>query len=795
MSFGFSISDAFALGKLAWNTTQNSRKACGEHDGLTREVSTLYTVIRRLEQEVKKPESLINANGDNDIYKKELQALMVDCGKVLRVLDKILEKYNTLSEEERSKRKLWQRIRFGNGEMADLSDLRSKIVLYTSSITFYLNIISMGSVGRIEQEIQKSGGILREIQLAINGITTQFISRNSYEGSVFTNYADDDKAVWREFRRELRQDGFSSSIIQKHKHLILDYIKELGNRGLLDDQESPENIDEWHELEPGLQKDVTNSLSKPPSSNSVECAATQKAEVLVSAKGLFVTATQPIEYVDNESQQIEPGEVGAQQTKDDNPSAAQTSSACADGEPEEAEVSSVDSGSNQRTKDRERMHSTEAKSAYVQDVSSSDEDAESEKAVDADPASDMESKDNWKQFSPKAKYLIDPDGTIRQSPWSLRRLHRLKYKDASEAGPRSSEGSVDENPEASLGDTDSFGSADTDWNDLTASARIEAAAKTCVKSPTFGGSPANMRRPETKPLPRVPSNPGPTRGFSGKNNKYVFLADFSSSDTDTTAVAVYRFGRPCTTPSQTRAQRSKPRKDAVPLRSSIVLQTRSSEEDSDLEFPKVTSLRSRWTYIDRNDSDPEFSEAISLRTLKPFLWRNRMYRQVEGWLKKLEEVGHTKPASEGLESGPERIRKSSDTVEANKFRRDDQAFEPEATNVSTPSSRETVDTRLEAKGKQPETKMEWGNRAERQLESLAATFHLLWKPQCLDFIKHPPGDDKARWTRHKTLSENILTQIILKLDGLEIKEPVLKARRKQIIREVQTWLARIDRKR
>ena len=235
MSFGFSISDAFALGQLAWNTVQNSRKACGEHDELTREVSALHVVLLRLQQEVEKPESPINKSGDT--CREELQVIAKDCGKVLRLLDKILDKYNALSERERSGRKLWQKVKFGNGETGDIGKLRSKIVLYTSTMTFYLNMVSMGAVGRIEQKMNSAGGILKDLQLAVNSITAHFVAKSTYEESVFTTYADDEKAVWREFRRELVHDGFSSSVIRNHKRTIMKYVKELGSRGLLDDQD------------------------------------------------------------------------------------------------------------------------------------------------------------------------------------------------------------------------------------------------------------------------------------------------------------------------------------------------------------------------------------------------------------------------------------------------------------------------------------------------------------------------------------------------------------------------------
>lgn len=41
----------------------------------------------------------------------------------------------------------------------------------------------------------------------------------------------------RELRRELIENGISSFVIKKHRHLIKAYIGELGARGLLDDAE------------------------------------------------------------------------------------------------------------------------------------------------------------------------------------------------------------------------------------------------------------------------------------------------------------------------------------------------------------------------------------------------------------------------------------------------------------------------------------------------------------------------------------------------------------------------------
>lgn len=261
MSFGYSLGDAFLLSQLAWKVLQNSRKACGEHDELTCELSTLHTVLRRLGREVEKAESPINSPGETS--REELQGIVGDCGSVLDILDKILEKYAALSEEERSTRKLWTAFKFGNGNMADLGDLRSKVIFYTSAITLYLNLVSMGSAGRIERQMTESGGIIREIQLAINTISAHTMSAGLREGSVLTSYPDDDREVWKDFRRDLIGEGFKSSVIHKHKSLIQAYVRELGSRGAWD---------------VGVQEDIRRHPEACSSGNEVRGAIRKPSE-------------------------------------------------------------------------------------------------------------------------------------------------------------------------------------------------------------------------------------------------------------------------------------------------------------------------------------------------------------------------------------------------------------------------------------------------------------------------------------------------------------------------------------
>jgi hypothetical protein len=238
MSFGFSVGDFVLLTQLAWSTVQNARRACGAHDELTREVTSLHRVLQRLETEALKPESLLK--GD-DNRQEELADLVRGCGKVLQTLSKVLEKYNALSEEKRKVTKLWQRVRFGNGEMLDLSQIRLELSTHTNALNLFLNLLLLGSQGRVERHMDSHSLELKEIRQSVNWISSSMQAKTK-EGSIWTSYADDDKAFWRTFRRELVKEGFSSVFLRKHKSIIKEYLTELGSRGAFDDVIENESV-------------------------------------------------------------------------------------------------------------------------------------------------------------------------------------------------------------------------------------------------------------------------------------------------------------------------------------------------------------------------------------------------------------------------------------------------------------------------------------------------------------------------------------------------------------------------
>ena len=235
MSFGFSASDIGLLVKLAITTVNNTRRACGEYAEITQEISDLNFVLQRLGDEILRAGDVRDCAGCH--YREELALIIRGCERNLENLAKILEKYNALGAKERSVTKLWRQVRFGNGDLVDVAELRRRITYYTSALGLYLNTVTSGRAGRMEKQMSEAGGDLKDIKLALNGIAAHLLSKSAFEGSMPTAYTRGDEAVWQEFCQELVKDSFPSSIVEKYKSIIQAYLKEPGSRRLLNDSE------------------------------------------------------------------------------------------------------------------------------------------------------------------------------------------------------------------------------------------------------------------------------------------------------------------------------------------------------------------------------------------------------------------------------------------------------------------------------------------------------------------------------------------------------------------------------
>jgi hypothetical protein len=282
MSFGFGISDIALLIQLAWSTFDGAKRACGEHDDLTKEVLSLHSILNHLHSEVRNPDSLINLAEEN--RRTELHNHLRGCGRHLRRMNSVITKFNALPDEERSGRQLWQRIRFGSGAVKDVADIRLKMSTYTTAISITMHLLSLGSQGRVERRLIRQGGALTGITESINLLVAK-LTASSPESSIMTTYLNDDKSFWRALRRELVEDGYPSRVIQGHKDLIQDYVRELGARGVLDDSigrsrislSTYADIDQFPSRSPGP--------FEPKSRNSTQVLVEENVEDTKSSQG------------------------------------------------------------------------------------------------------------------------------------------------------------------------------------------------------------------------------------------------------------------------------------------------------------------------------------------------------------------------------------------------------------------------------------------------------------------------------------------------------------------------------
>lgn len=80
-----------------------------------------------------------------------------------------------------------------------------------------------------------------------------------------------------------------------------------------------------------------------------------------------------------------------------------------------------------------------------------------------------------------------------------------------------------------------------------------------------------------------------------------------------------------------------------------------------------------------------------------------------------------------------------------------------------------------------------------KLDTIASKFHTELVPLCITFMQNPPTEKAKKDFEYKKLSETILTQVLMKLDGVETEgDQDARMRRKELVKEVQGMLNRLD---
>ncbi|KAH8803494.1 hypothetical protein F5884DRAFT_805703 [Xylogone sp. PMI_703] len=266
MSFGFSIGDIIALLQVTRKAHEAWKGAFGTYSDLTVELDSLVILMKQMKAEAEKPNSIIFRQSEEG---RELFNLIKNTTTTVDELRELVVRYKGLGK---GRKRNWDRLRLGS---KDLGPLRSKLTIHISAITAYLETIGIGSLGRVEHSFAEMKTVIDNIAMEIRA--------GRREESIMTTYENDDKHVWRQFRKELIGEGFSSDDIRHFSSSLKAHLKSLRRQGLLDEEEpvQPDNTS------PASDNSVPESINKSinpggeangPPKPTVECESESNNE-------------------------------------------------------------------------------------------------------------------------------------------------------------------------------------------------------------------------------------------------------------------------------------------------------------------------------------------------------------------------------------------------------------------------------------------------------------------------------------------------------------------------------------
>lgn len=88
MSFGFAVGDFLAVSSFAWTLYRSCKGASVEFEEVSREIISLHTCIKELEEDARNPDSLLNRKRKSK--KRDIDTLLRNCMKVLKELQGLL---------------------------------------------------------------------------------------------------------------------------------------------------------------------------------------------------------------------------------------------------------------------------------------------------------------------------------------------------------------------------------------------------------------------------------------------------------------------------------------------------------------------------------------------------------------------------------------------------------------------------------------------------------------------------------------------------------------------------------
>lgn len=199
MSSGASPADVIAVATFCKTLYRECQAAGGEYDEISHEVRSLFTVLRHLKYEVEAPESPLHR--DSSIWARKLAPTIADCHSTLKQLEALVLKYGTNRGASGSGQP-----KFGSNERDQLGAIRVQMISQKRSLTACLDSIQLPD-SNTAATLDNTEGQLDTILDKVDAIAARLGQRHD----------DDDREAWKQFRRELIAEGFSSDVLQQNE--------------------------------------------------------------------------------------------------------------------------------------------------------------------------------------------------------------------------------------------------------------------------------------------------------------------------------------------------------------------------------------------------------------------------------------------------------------------------------------------------------------------------------------------------------------------------------------------------
>ncbi|OCT45772.1 hypothetical protein CLCR_01420 [Cladophialophora carrionii] len=224
MSFGVSVGDLLAVIRLAKATVEDCRHAPSDFAEASRISQSLCLLLEGVKTEFDNADSLLHKD---DRAATDFTLHFKNCENALKPLSALISKHKGLSGPSV---RLMDRMRFPK---KDYLELRGNLAFYTARLSEFLQTVGLGSLGRIEQKVELIKDQLPNIMSKLDQMCAEFRIVGDRE-SVLSDHTDDEKFVWKTFRRRLLHEGFTSQDLSLFGPEIFLRLRELSDCGLFE---------------------------------------------------------------------------------------------------------------------------------------------------------------------------------------------------------------------------------------------------------------------------------------------------------------------------------------------------------------------------------------------------------------------------------------------------------------------------------------------------------------------------------------------------------------------------------